>query len=292
MPPTAKKAVTKKDDERASPTTAKRANDNGRLASQPVDTALAARMLGVYRSAQLSLLHDSFQQQLAKQDANKQMNGAIARELASAYVNRRRPIHATPYIADRVVAGPIPEPSEEEVYQAILATTDLKNLQRWKNAGEWKPLTGPARSAAKRESVADEIIRSIFNHFVGGTTAADVAKEQGKELGITYTGKWLKRQGMIQIAAIVSGVAEVYATYELILSALELLIILQKPQRRAQTKAERIAADVYDWLTNEIAMARAAKEPPPKEPPDLQQQLFERMAPPVSTAVRRPLKPH
>ena len=247
----------------------------------------------------LEILRESFQKMREKQELNEEINGAMARELARAYMNRPKgPLHATQYVDDRVKPGE--EPSENEVCDAILGGLDIKKMARGNKSTDWgwKPSTATApeegtghdalveiveygadlykttrsRPTKSRSTKTGSTSQSSLVKIAGYGTAASVGgpainaiatkemTEEIKDFAVEYTAKWLARKGLVAIAQILTGSWVIYGFFECLYSTLELLTLLTKPAKKEISKSERIVADVRGWLLREQGLVEEAQK--------------------------------
>jgi Domain of unknown function (DUF4157) len=259
----------------------------------------------------LELLRDSFQKTLEKQRLNESMNGAWARALARAYVNRNGGpldldgrgdldlLHATPYIADKVGLFS-KEPSEDEVYCAILGALETQKMGKGGKATDWEWKPASVAKPETKNGAVGEILNYGADHFsdwkdlrdikniprrtvkdfrvehsakktagkalslgaqvLTGTDIEEITKEESKDLVVKYTAQWLANKRLIALAAIVTGTYEIYGAFQLLISTLELLTLLTRPTKREMSRSERIAVDVRNWLIDEQRSAEEARQ--------------------------------
>lgn len=219
------------------------------------------------RDLGIDALHASFQKLLEKSALKEKLYGAMARELARAYLQHRtpqpsfvpgQPLTAVPYVYDRLPRLP----TEQEVYNAILGALDVKPGAKGTNATDWELKAPPAEGNPAKEvaqygvenfediadltkskktaskSAKDFEVDSSPRHFVGkagslglqllaGSDPKDLALDEARDLTVEYGARWLARKGLVEIAAILTGAYEIYGVYELLVSTLELIASLK-----------------------------------------------------------------
>jgi hypothetical protein len=200
-------------------------------------------------------LQQSLQRLIEKEALTKQVNGAAARALAKAYLNRKkRPsgLHATTYLDDRLPA----DPGESEVYAALLNVMDVSQAAK---PGNWKWTPPPFSTEGETEdSRMGEFDRWAVEQ------AVDYVKDEARDKAIEKiaarcAARWSAAEGLVVVAEIVIGALSVYGWISLAASVLELVILLQKPVKK-MSRSELIAADVKAWLRLQQESAQAERE--------------------------------
>lgn len=202
-------------------------------------------------------LRVGFQRILEQQRLNEQINGAIAHELANAYLKSRKPNWlATPYgLKDLNFTIPA---THDEVYQAILSGIDISKTGKGKSGWQWTPAPVSVEGAYRKEAVF-EILDFVTDELVGDKV--DKLRDEGIKKGAAWcAARWTAAEGLVVVAEIAVGALTVVGWFFLAKSALELLITLQKPEKRAPSKRELILDDVKNWIGMQESRAEMLKK--------------------------------
>jgi Domain of unknown function (DUF4157) len=192
------------------------------------------------------LLQSSFQNMLEKEALKEKLNGAIAHELASAYLaSRKARLVSTPYgLKDLNLTT---EATHAEVYSALLNAMDITNTKANDAANwNWSPPPSPPKGGTRDKAIV-EIENWVGNQLLdeGKDKLRDLAI---KEVAVSCAARWTAAEGLVVVAEMVVGALSVVGWIAMATSVLELLIQLQKPVEKT-SKAEMIVADVKNWLT-------------------------------------------
>ena len=202
-------------------------------------------------------LQVAFQRILEQQRLNEQINGAMAHELASAYLKSRKPnMIATPYgLKDLNFTIPA---THDEIYQAILSGIDISKTGKGTSGWNWTPAPVSVEGAYRREAVF-EILDFAKDEMVGDKV--DKLRDEGIKKGAAWcAARWTAAEGLVVVAEMAVGVLTVVGWFSLAVSALELLITLQKPVKRAASKRELILEDVKNWIWMQESQAQMLKK--------------------------------
>lgn len=203
------------------------------------------------------LLHKSLQQMLEKEELMEKVNGAIARELASAYREANKPQWlATPYGLQNVNPYYI-EASYDEVYKAILYSMDIPN-NKAKMAASWIWKVKPAEPEGKYRSSTGTEVDDWVKKEGGDYIKDEIRDKLIRTAAIRSTASWSATEGIVVVTDIVLGALSIVGYIALAASILELLILLQKSEKEL-SKAEQIVAKVKAWLDMPNAIAAGAK---------------------------------
>jgi hypothetical protein len=204
----------------------------------------------------------AFQKMMTDWGLMDNLKAPVVEKLTKGYMHRGHgpgtTLVAVPTYA--VALKPVAAPTELEVYNAIYGALTLKKMGKGADVADWE-WNDPTSRDKTREEKWQEIGWFAAEEFVSGKI----------DRRVVLTTAWVTRRVLGAYVAILTGAAEIYGIYSLLMGVYDLWTSLGEPvplSAAAQRNAD-IVAGVKAWLQDEedkSALAEAVRKPFSQKP--------------------------